>query len=81
MQKIVDQMEADMRHDIGDVDQVAAGIYSDGDPQKLVILVAATSTILFPDNEIAEAFKGFNSTSAAASPGRPATRPATWAAP
>lgn len=60
MQKVVDQMEADMRRDIGDVDHVAAGIYSDGDPQKLVILVAATSTILFPDDEIAEAFKGFN---------------------
>lgn len=62
MQKIVDEMERDLRNDVGDVDQVAAGIYSDGDAQKLVVLVAATSTVLFPDDEIEEAFNGFNAT-------------------
>ncbi|MEV4137825.1 hypothetical protein AB0J72_37350 [Dactylosporangium sp. NPDC049742] len=62
MQTIVDQMERDLRNDVGDVDQVAAGIYSTGDPQKLVVIVAATSTVVFPDDEIEDAFKGFNST-------------------
>lgn len=61
MQKIVDQMERDLRNDVGNVDQVAAGIYSAGDPTKLVVLVAATSTVLFPDTEVEDAFKGFNS--------------------
>ena len=61
MQTIVDQMERDLRNDVGDVDQVAAGIYSSGDPQKLVVLVAATSTVVFPDDELDDAFKGFNS--------------------
>jgi hypothetical protein len=70
MQKIVDQMEADLRNDVGDVDQVAAGIYSDGDPQKLVVLVAATSTVFFPDSEIEDAFKGFNSTSSSSVAGQ-----------
>lgn len=60
MQKIVDGMERDLRNDVGDVDQVAAGIYSDGDQQKLVVLVAATSTVVFPDDEIKDAFSGFN---------------------
>ncbi|GAA1562455.1 hypothetical protein GCM10009827_099930 [Dactylosporangium maewongense] len=62
MQTIVDQMERDLRNDVGDVDEVAAGIYSTGDPQKLVVIVAATSTVVFPDDEIEDAFKGFNST-------------------
>lgn len=64
MQKIVDEMERDLRNDVGDVDQVAAGIYSNGDPQKLVVLVAATSTVLFPDDEVDDAFSGFNATAA-----------------
>ena len=81
MQTIVDQMERDLRNDVGDVDQVAAGIYSNGDSQKLVVLVAATSTVLFPDDEIEDAFSGFNATGAGGVVGsRPATWPATWAA-
>lgn len=63
MQKVVDEMESDLRNDVGSVDEVAAGIYSSGDPQKLVIIVAATSTILFPDSELDDAFKGFNDSS------------------
>lgn len=65
MQTIVDEMERDLRNDVGDVDQVAAGIYSDGDVQKLVVLVAATSTVLFPDDEVKDAFSGFNTTGGA----------------
>ncbi len=70
MQTIVDQMEADLRNNVGDVDHVAAGIYSDGDPQKPVVLVAATSTILFPDDEIEDAFKGFYATAGGGVGGR-----------
>ena len=76
MQKIVDEMEADLRNDVGDVDQVAAGIYSNGDPQKLVVLVAATSTILFPDDEIEDAFKGFNADRSGSSVGGQTSYPA-----
>lgn len=76
MQTIVDQMEADLRNDVGDVDEVAAGIYSDGDPQKLVVLVAAKSTVLFPDDEIKNAFKGFNANAGGGSVGGQTSFPA-----
>jgi hypothetical protein len=75
MQKIVDEMERDLRNDVGDVDQVAAGIYTDGDATKPVIVVAATSTIVFPDSEVDDAFKGFGS-STSGSVGSPVSYPA-----
>ncbi|MEV4515042.1 hypothetical protein AB0K00_39550 [Dactylosporangium sp. NPDC049525] len=76
MQKIVDEMERDLRNDVGNVDQVAAGIYSDGDPQKLVVLVAATSTVLFPDDEVDDAFSGFSATGAGGGLGGQTSYPA-----
>ena len=76
MQTIVDEMERDLRNDVGDVNQVAAGIYSDGDPQKLVVLVAATSTVVFPDDEVKDAFSGFNATGAGGGLGSQTSYPA-----
>ncbi|WP_238019798.1 hypothetical protein KZZ52_54195 [Dactylosporangium sp. AC04546] len=61
MQQLVDSMEADLRTDLDTVDHVEAGIYSDGNPEKLVVLVAAAATILSPDTELDNAFKGFTS--------------------
>ncbi|GGM28626.1 hypothetical protein ACFFX1_11275 [Dactylosporangium sucinum] len=61
MQQLADSLESDLRNDLDTVDQVAAGIYADGNEQKPVILVAATSTILSPASELDKAFKGFSS--------------------
>ncbi|GAA2625686.1 hypothetical protein GCM10010399_66450 [Dactylosporangium fulvum] len=60
MQKLVDQMENDLKTGLGTTDEVAVGIYSDGDLDKIVVLVAAASVILFPDTELDNAFKGFS---------------------
>lgn len=76
MQKIADEMERDLRADVGDVKQVAAGIYSDGDETKLVVLVAATSTVVFPDDEVGNAFSGFNATGAGGGLGGQTSYPA-----
>ncbi|GAA0734215.1 hypothetical protein Drose_32215 [Dactylosporangium roseum] len=60
MQQLVDEMESELKTDLGTTDEVAAGIYSDGTTDDIFILVAATSTILFPDTELDNAFKSLS---------------------
>ncbi|MET7402241.1 hypothetical protein ABZS66_53050 [Dactylosporangium sp. NPDC005572] len=61
MEQLVASMEADLRNDLDTVDQVVAGIYSDADPQNVVVIVAAAATIISPGSELDNAFKGFTS--------------------
>jgi hypothetical protein len=57
-QTTVDQLESDLKSDVGATDAVAA-FYKDGqDDTKPVLMVAATTLILFPSSEIDDAFKG-----------------------
>ncbi len=57
-QTTVDQLERDLKSDVGASDAVAA-FYKDGqDDTKPVLMVAATTLILFPSSEIDDAFKG-----------------------
>src|SRR5690348_13427309 len=53
-----DELERDLKSDVGATDAVA-GFYKDAqDDTKPVLMVAATTLILFPSSEIDDAFKG-----------------------
>jgi hypothetical protein len=57
-QTTVDQLESDLKSDVGATDAVAAFYKDAQDDTKPVLMVAATTLILFPSSEIDDAFKG-----------------------
>jgi hypothetical protein len=53
--------ESSLRSDVADLEEVATGVYTTADdPEKVVVVVAATGTFLSPGSEVDKAFTGFN---------------------